>query len=113
MIFPLQSSFKNKGGSRGDGCIFLFYICGSHVDYEQFSCHALVASLIFPSMHTLFPFLDRSWARRARGGGAGTKKRPELLNADFYGDRERPGSPSPGSLVEKTTSEEDIKPKYV
>lgn len=72
-----------------------------------------VASLIFPSMHTLFPFLDRSWARRARGGGAGTKKRPELLNADFYGDRERPGSPSPGFLVEKTTSEEDIKPKYV
>ncbi|KAI5731933.1 hypothetical protein M8J77_018641 [Diaphorina citri] len=60
--------------------------------------------------------LDRSWARRARGGGPGFKKRPELLNADFYGDRERPGSPSP--LVENkpivpapSTSEEDIKPK--
>ncbi|XP_017299460.1 uncharacterized protein LOC103508941, partial [Diaphorina citri] len=60
--------------------------------------------------------LDRSWARRARGGGPGFKKRPELLNADFYGDRERPGSPSP--LIENkpivpapSTSEEDIKPK--
>ncbi|KAL1455382.1 hypothetical protein WDU94_009481, partial [Cyamophila willieti] len=60
--------------------------------------------------------LDRSWARRARGGGTAFKKRPELLNADFYGDRERPGSPSP--LIENknivpapSTSEEDIKPK--
>ncbi|XP_066999083.2 uncharacterized protein form3 [Anabrus simplex] len=36
--------------------------------------------------------LDRSWARRARGGG---RKRPELLSADFSGERERPSSPSP------------------
>ncbi|GLH12264.1 Protein diaphanous [Gryllus bimaculatus] len=36
--------------------------------------------------------LDRSWARRARGSG---RKRPELLSADFSGERERPSSPSP------------------
>ncbi|XP_065351487.1 uncharacterized protein LOC135946924 isoform X2 [Cloeon dipterum] len=35
--------------------------------------------------------LDRSWARRARGSG---RKRPDLLSADFSGDRERPSSPS-------------------
>ncbi|XP_059488775.1 inverted formin-2 isoform X2 [Neocloeon triangulifer] len=35
--------------------------------------------------------LDRSWARRARGSG---RKRPDLLSADFSGDRERPCSPS-------------------
>ncbi|KAF4526912.1 hypothetical protein B566_EDAN008355 [Ephemera danica] len=35
--------------------------------------------------------LDRSWARRARGSG---RKRPDLLTADFSGDRERPSSPS-------------------
>nr|CAD7426280.1 unnamed protein product [Timema monikensis] len=37
--------------------------------------------------------LDRSWARRARGGGS--RKRPELLSVDFSGERERPSSPSP------------------
>ncbi|XP_065209614.1 inverted formin-2 isoform X2 [Planococcus citri] len=53
--------------------------------------------------------LDRSWARRARGG----KKRPDLLNADFSNDRERPASPSP-VLENKTllpTPEEEVKPK--
>ena len=53
--------------------------------------------------------LDRSWARRARGG----KKRPDLLNADFSNDRERPASPSP-VLENKTllqTSGEEVKPK--
>ncbi|XP_071443548.1 uncharacterized protein form3 [Hetaerina americana] len=41
--------------------------------------------------------LDRSWARRARGGGAAgssVRRRPDLLGADFSGDRERPTSPS-------------------
>lgn len=36
-------------------------------------------------------YLDRSWARRARGSG---RKRADLLSADFSGDRERPNSPS-------------------
>lgn len=60
-------------------------------------------------VNVLFP--DRSWARRARGGG---RKRPELLSADFSGDRERPSSPSP--LAENkpmlpNTDEEEAKPK--
>lgn len=38
--------------------------------------------------------LDRSWARRARGGST-TRKRPALLGIDLSGDRERPTSPSP------------------
>ncbi|KAG8230024.1 hypothetical protein J437_LFUL008465, partial [Ladona fulva] len=39
--------------------------------------------------------LDRSWARRARGGMAGSvRRRPDLLGADFSGDRERTTSPS-------------------
>ncbi|XP_047102012.1 uncharacterized protein LOC124721206 [Schistocerca piceifrons] len=55
--------------------------------------------------------LDRSWARRARGGG---RKRPELLSADFSGEnRERPSSPSP--LVESKplvpNTEAETKPK--
>ncbi|KAL0275923.1 UNVERIFIED_CONTAM: hypothetical protein PYX00_003637 [Menopon gallinae] len=37
--------------------------------------------------------LDRSWARRARGSTG--RKRPDLLLADFSGERERPTSPSP------------------
>jgi hypothetical protein len=54
---------------------------------------------------------DRSWARRARGGG---RKRPDLLSADFSGERERPSSPSP--LVETkpllpSAQEGDSKPK--
>uniref|UniRef100_A0A1B6D1V3 FH2 domain-containing protein n=1 Tax=Clastoptera arizonana TaxID=38151 RepID=A0A1B6D1V3_9HEMI len=55
--------------------------------------------------------LDRSWARRARGGG---RKRPELLSADFSGERERPNSPSP--LAENkpllpAAPEEETKPR--
>ncbi|XP_073969429.1 FH2 domain-containing protein formin 3 isoform X2 [Rhodnius prolixus] len=50
--------------------------------------------------------LDRSWARRARGGG---RLRPDLLNADFSGDRERAASPSPSPIP--STPEEDNKPK--
>lgn len=48
--------------------------------------------------------LDRSWARRARGGG---RKRPDLLTADFSGERERPTSPS----TLPTTPDEECKPK--
>ncbi|XP_014252125.1 FH2 domain-containing protein 1 isoform X2 [Cimex lectularius] len=48
--------------------------------------------------------LDRSWARRARGGG---RKRPDLLTADFSGERERSTSPS----QMPSTPEEDSKPK--
>lgn len=55
--------------------------------------------------------LDRSWARRARGSGG--RKRPDLLSADFSGDRERPTSPSP--LAENKplvpVSENESKPK--
>lgn len=65
--------------------------------------------------------LDRSWARRARGSG---RKRPDLLSADFNGDRERPSSPSfplqerevsrppvlPSGLT--PTEENDGKPRY-
>jgi len=55
--------------------------------------------------------VDRSWARRARGG---VKRRPDLLNADFSNDRERPASPS--SILETSsllsTPEEEVKPKY-
>ncbi|XP_063233866.1 uncharacterized protein LOC134537410 [Bacillus rossius redtenbacheri] len=56
--------------------------------------------------------LDRSWARRARGSGG--RKRPELLSADFSGERERPSSPSP--LAESkpllpATPEPESKPK--
>uniref|UniRef100_A0A146M1M5 FH2 domain-containing protein 1 n=2 Tax=Lygus hesperus TaxID=30085 RepID=A0A146M1M5_LYGHE len=50
--------------------------------------------------------LDRSWARRARGGG---RKRPDLLTADFSGERERPTSPSPSPIP--STPDEDTKPK--
>ncbi|XP_069681038.1 uncharacterized protein [Periplaneta americana] len=49
--------------------------------------------------------LDRSWARRARGGG---RKRPDLLTADFSGERERPSSPSP---LLPSAPEGDNKPK--
>ncbi|KAK6641738.1 hypothetical protein RUM44_013453 [Polyplax serrata] len=53
--------------------------------------------------------LDRSWARRARGG----RRRPDLLSADFSGERERPTSPSP--LAESKplipVPENDNKPK--
>ncbi|XP_049277379.1 uncharacterized protein LOC125760875 isoform X1 [Anopheles funestus] len=53
--------------------------------------------------------LDRSWARRARSG-SGSKKRPDLLNVQFGGDRERPSSPSP--LAEsKPLAVEEHKPR--
>ncbi|XP_054270873.1 inverted formin-2 isoform X2 [Macrosteles quadrilineatus] len=57
--------------------------------------------------------LDRSWARRARGC---PRKRPELLSADFSGDRERPSSPSPLATSENktilpATDEEETKPR--
>ncbi|KAG8318057.1 FH2 domain-containing protein 1, variant 2 [Homalodisca vitripennis] len=55
--------------------------------------------------------LDRSWARRARGGG---RKRPDLLSADFSGDRERPNSPSPlaeNKTILPATDEEEAKPR--
>ncbi|XP_075228293.1 uncharacterized protein LOC142328432 isoform X2 [Lycorma delicatula] len=58
--------------------------------------------------------LDRSWARRARGGG---RKRPDLLSAEF-GERERPSSPSPAPSPSSenkpllfTSSEEETKPR--
>lgn len=56
---------------------------------------------------------DRSWARRARGGG---RKRPELLSADFSGERERPSSPSPlteNKSILLNTDEEETKPRYL
>lgn len=43
-----------------------------------------------------FVFLDRSWARKAKGSGP--KKRPALLAADFLFERDRtttPTTPSP------------------
>ncbi|CAH0390583.1 unnamed protein product, partial [Bemisia tabaci] len=56
--------------------------------------------------------LDRSWARRARGQG---RKRPELLTADFSGDRERSNSPSPSTenkpIVSDAPPEDEPKPK--
>lgn len=60
-------------------------------------------------------FVDRSWARRARGGSG--RKRPDLLSADFSGDRERPNSPSPLAenkplLPAATEEEPETKPKY-
>ncbi|RZF46426.1 hypothetical protein LSTR_LSTR012501 [Laodelphax striatellus] len=59
--------------------------------------------------------LDRSWARRARGG---SRKRPDLLNAEF-GERERPSSPSPApspssenkQLILNSSGEEESKPR--
>ncbi|EEZ97607.1 inverted formin-2 [Tribolium castaneum] len=56
--------------------------------------------------------LDRSWARKARGGSQ--RKRPALLGADFTSDRERPSSPSPLSEskpIVSTPEEETNKPK--
>ncbi|XP_044263150.1 inverted formin-2 isoform X2 [Tribolium madens] len=56
--------------------------------------------------------LDRSWARKARGGSQ--RKRPALLGADFTSDRERPSSPSPLSEskpIVSTPEEENSKPK--
>lgn len=55
--------------------------------------------------------LDRSWARKARGGSQ--RKRPALLGADFTSDRERPSSPSPLSESKPILSapEEENKPK--
>lgn len=56
--------------------------------------------------------LDRSWARRARGSGG--RKRPDLLSADFSGERERPSSPSPlleTKPVLPSTPEGESKPK--
>lgn len=56
-------------------------------------------------------FIDRSWARKARGSGP--RKRPALLGADFSLDRERPSSPSPLSENKPSLSapEEETKPK--
>lgn len=66
------------------------------------------------SVHRLRTFAcsDRSWARRARGSGG--RKRPDLLGADFSGERERPSSPSPlleTKPVLPSTPEGENKPK--
>lgn len=65
-----------------------------------------VLNMIISFHFFLFLCSDRSWARRARGGG---RLRPDLLNADFSGDRERAASPSPSPIP--STPEEDNKPK--
>lgn len=55
--------------------------------------------------------LDRSWARRARTGN-GTKRRPELLNIDFTGERERlANSPSPLAERKNITNDGDTRPR--
>lgn len=57
-------------------------------------------------------FIDRSWARRARGSGP--RKRPTLLGADFGTERERPNSPSPlaeSKPIIQAPEEEESKPK--
>ncbi|XP_034249278.1 formin-J isoform X3 [Thrips palmi] len=53
--------------------------------------------------------LDRSWARRARGGSG--RRRPELLSADFGGDRERPTSPTPTPTPQLPPLEQEEKPR--
>ncbi|KAE8744643.1 hypothetical protein FOCC_FOCC008772, partial [Frankliniella occidentalis] len=53
--------------------------------------------------------LDRSWARRARGGSG--RRRPELLSADFSGDRERATSPTPPPAPQLPPLEQEEKPR--
>lgn len=61
-------------------------------------------------IHFVFEyFVDRSWARRARGGSG--RRRPELLSADFSGDRERPTSPTPAPAPQLPPLEQEEKPR--
>lgn len=71
----------------------------------------LLSGIFFSIIDSNIYIVDRSWARRARG--VGPRKRPDLLSADFSGERERPTSPSP--LAEDRTflqpPEPEEKPK--
>lgn len=108
--------------------IIRFYFSGSLLPYIQYFHASLIIYESKYNRNTFFTFsvqlflcisyfickiifLDRSWARRARGNSS--RKRPTLLGADFTAERERPSSPSP--LAESKpilpTPEEESKPK--